>query len=401
MTSITAIVPTYNRAAYLRDALTSLQAQTRPIDEIIVWDDGSTDGTEAAVRELGFDIRYFRAPNGGKSRALNAALEKAGGDYVWICDDDDLALPHAAETLAGMLDGDPSLGAAGAGYLKFRDDPATGARQQESPGYWPDLSRGTAIRHLLEDIFLFQNATMTRRAVHDRAGPFREDLARSIDYDMIVRLGLCAPIRVIDAPVFLQRKHDGDRGPAAARHAAARSEEVWKETDRRIFSELRDHISLGFYESMFDADDAALARRAALLQRACVYARRTDWPAALADMAAATEACPGVQLSTEEQQICRRAVAGKHGIDEMLQPDTRRRIIDLGRRNPVAAELAREMALGLKWRIREAMNNGRPARALSVGRMILALGAAGGTRRGAVAPARIAERQDLPDAAYP
>ena len=67
MTSITAIVPTYNRAAYLRDALTSLQAQTRPIDEIIVWDDGSTDGTEAAVRELGFDIRYFRAPNGETS----------------------------------------------------------------------------------------------------------------------------------------------------------------------------------------------------------------------------------------------------------------------------------------------------------------------------------------------
>ena len=73
MASITAIIPTYNRAGYLTQAVNALRTQTRRPGEIIVWDDGSTDETEAVARELGSAIRYFRAENGGKSRALNAA----------------------------------------------------------------------------------------------------------------------------------------------------------------------------------------------------------------------------------------------------------------------------------------------------------------------------------------
>lgn len=110
MTSISAIVPTYNRAGYLTQAVEALRAQTRKPDEIIVWDDGSTDGTEAAARKMGKAIRYFRSENGGKSRALNAAMREARGDLIWICDDDDLALPDAAETLAGMLRSAPRGG---------------------------------------------------------------------------------------------------------------------------------------------------------------------------------------------------------------------------------------------------------------------------------------------------
>src|SRR6056297_1463995 len=142
MTSITAIVPTYNRAAFLAETLASLAAQTRPVAEILVWDDGSTDGTEQAARAAPGPIRYFRSANGGKSRALNAAMAEARGDLIWICDDDELALPQAAETLAAMLEAAPEAGAAGGSYVRFRDDPVTGARSETGPGYWPDLSRG-------------------------------------------------------------------------------------------------------------------------------------------------------------------------------------------------------------------------------------------------------------------
>lgn len=253
MTSISVIVPTYNRATFLSEALASLAAQTRLVGEIIVWDDGSTDGTEQAARAAEGPVRYFRSENGGKSRALNAALSEARGDLIWICDDDDVAMPQAAEILAGLLEAAPEAGAAGASYVRFGEDPASGARIEQGPGYWPDLSRGSVLRHLLEDIFLFQNATLVRRDLYDRAGPFREDLARSIDYDMAIRLAVRAPIAMSDTVVFRQRKHDGRRGPAASQHEAARSEEVWKAADREVFAGLRKTIPLSLYAALYEA----------------------------------------------------------------------------------------------------------------------------------------------------
>lgn len=366
MTSITAIVPTYNRAGYLTQAVAAIRAQTRKPDEIIVWDDGSTDGTEAAAREMGDKVRYFRSENGGKSKALNAALREAHGDLIWICDDDDLALPDAAETLAGMLAARPEAGIAGGSYRRFRDRP-DGGRDEQGPGYWPDLSSGSPIRHLLEDIFLFQNATLVRRDLYDRAGPFREDLARSIDYDMIVRLGTLAPIVVTEKPLFLQRKHPGDRGPAAARHAASRSDDIWKAADRAIFAGFRERIPLGFYEAMFASDDPVFGTRAAFLQRACVYARRTDWTEALKDFQAAAGIAPDRALGPLEISICRRSMAGKHGVDEVLLPEIRHGLVALGRDSGAGASITRALARGLAWRAKAAI---RARDLVSTGRIL-------------------------------
>ena len=225
--TITAIVPTYNRAVYLAEALAAIAGQTRPVDEIIVWDDGSSDATETVARAAAGPVRYFKSANGGKSRALNAAMAEATGSLIWICDDDDIALPHAAETLGALLGAHPEAGVAGASYRRFQSDPESGTRIEQGPGYWPDLSQGSVLRHLLEDIFLFQNATLVRRSAYDAVGAFREDLPRSIDYDMIIRLALHTTVVMTQETVFLQRKHDGLRGPAAARHAADRSDEIW------------------------------------------------------------------------------------------------------------------------------------------------------------------------------
>ena len=397
MASITAIVPTYNRAGYLTQAVNALRTQTRRPDEIIVWDDGSTDETEAVARELGSAIRYFRAENGGKSRALNAAMAEATGDLIWICDDDDIALPDAAETLAGMLDAAPGTGIAGGSYRRFRED-RDGRRREQGPGYWPDLSTGTPMRHLLEDIFLFQNATMVRREIYDRAGPFREDLPRSIDYEMIVRLGLISPIALTDKPLFLQRKHDGDRGPAAARHAASKSDDVWKLADRAIFAEFREQIPLSFYESMFEAESPEFARRAALLQRGCVHARRTDWPSALEDFEAAADSAPSQPLCEVERLICRRAMGGKHGIEEALAPETRRRLAGLGRRGTAGASIAQALVRGLAWRLKVAVRAGRVGPARDILR--LSSGLASPRLFASASGPQTRERRDIPAAAF-
>lgn len=395
--SISVIVPTFNRAHFLPDALSSLLAQSRPVAEVIVWDDGSTDDTESAVRAISGPIRYFRSENGGKSRALNAAIQQAKGDYIWICDDDDIALPDAAKTLGGLLDSNPKLGVAGGSYRRFSTDPDTGARAETGPGYWPDLSTGSPLRHLLEDIFVFQNATMARRACYDAVGPFREDLPRSIDYDMIVRLAARFPVALTEEALFLQRKHDGVRGPAGAQHAAAKSDDVWQQADRAVFAPFRDAIPLSLYRAMFDGN-APVADRAALLQRANVYARRTDWDAALDDLRGAAAACPDLPLSEVELAICRRAMAGKHGCAEAYVPETRNALRALSRDSIAGGDIARALARGTAWRFKVALREKKLAEALQTARFCTAL--LRGSTGGSADRPDLAERTVLPDEAY-
>lgn len=140
MSSITAIIPTYNRSKLLLECIASIREQTRPVDEIIVVDDGSTDDTGHVVRSLPGPIRYLRQENAGKSAALNTALKEAQGEFIWICDDDDLALPEAAEALSTALIGTPHSFAFGR-HLRFRGDGS--ARQVTHGGYWPDNPEDT------------------------------------------------------------------------------------------------------------------------------------------------------------------------------------------------------------------------------------------------------------------
>lgn len=397
MPPVTAIVATYNRRGYLEETIASLRAQTSSVDQIVIWDDGSTDGTEAYGRALAAADRrvlYRRGANRGKSAALNAALTEATGELIWICDDDDVALPHAAATLrAAMSDG--RAGLAAGRHDRFRDDPRTGARRRLGTGYWPDLRDGSVLRHLLEDIFFFQNATFVRRGALDRAGPFREDLARSIDYEMFVRLAVRVPVALTDEVLFLQRKHDGARGPASGRHAAAASDDVWCAADRAIFDGLRDVLPLTLYEALFAADDPVLLRRAALLQRATVYARRTDWDAALSDLrAAAASDAPG-RLTRTEHGILTRAMAGKHERGAAFRAPVRSALLGLGDAGPLGPGIVAVLGRAARWRAREALRRRDPATAARVAAFVLRAG-----RPPPPGDAALAERRELEPSAY-
>jgi glycosyltransferase involved in cell wall biosynthesis len=398
---ISAIVPTYQRSHYLAETLDALISQTRPLHQIIIWDDGSTDSTNgvarAAIQAAPSVVSYHHDVNGGKSRALNKAMAHATGDYIWICDDDDLSLPDAAERLGGVLD-TTAVDLSGAPHLRFSTPQDGGDRVVVDAGYWPDLKQGSVLRHTLEDMFFFQNGSLVRRAAFDRVGPFREDLARSIDLDMTVRLLARGPAHILDDPVFLQRKHDGARGPAAARHAAARSEEVWRDADRGIFQALRDVLPLSLYGAMFAGDDPKLVHRAALIQRATVYARRCDWTAALTDFAAAADHCPNEPLTRLEWDIAIRAMAGKHGAADAFTPPTRAGLREIARKGPAAQAITRGLARGARWRLRAALQDRETASAAKIAGFIAAFGIR--TQSAPVADSRLRERTILPPQAY-
>jgi glycosyltransferase involved in cell wall biosynthesis len=346
-------VPTYNRKEYLCEAILALQNQSRPVDEIIVWDDGSSDGTDKMISALQIpNLTYVHAENAGKCAALNGALSHATGDYIWICDDDDIALPHAAEKLAVVLDVNPDIGISGGGYERFRD--TDNGQERSGPGYWPDLSNGTPLRHLLEDIYLFQNATMVQRSCYDAVGPFNENLVRSIDYDMIVRLAIRFPLHMSEDVLFLQRKHDGDRGPASARHSIAKVESVWSAQDRVVFQGLRDKIPITLIAAMFDGDETQVLR-AAYIQRATIFARHDLWDFAIDDLQRAEKLGRETPLGPLEFAMCRRAVSGKQGV--RIDSNQLRRLKDLSRSSLIGDQIARSLGRGLIWSIRKAVTD--------------------------------------------
>jgi len=106
---ISCIVPVFNGERYLAEALDSILKQSyRPL-EIIVADDGSTDGTEAIVARFGTQVRYLYQPNSGPATARNLGLEVVRGEFVGFLDADDLWHPEKLERQMARFDARPEL----------------------------------------------------------------------------------------------------------------------------------------------------------------------------------------------------------------------------------------------------------------------------------------------------
>ena len=107
--SISVIIPTYNRAGLVVEAINSVLAQTRPADEIIVVDDGSTDDTDAVLSQFERSVSVVRQPNGGLSAARNRGLAAATGDIVLFLDSDDLLMPTCIEHVLESMEAHPEV----------------------------------------------------------------------------------------------------------------------------------------------------------------------------------------------------------------------------------------------------------------------------------------------------
>ncbi len=107
--SVSAVVPTYNRVQELCRAVDSILRQVHAADEVIVVDDGSTDGTREALADYGDAIRYLRQPNQGVSAARNAGLAAALGRWIAFLDSDDRWLGSHPSDLFEILGNDSQL----------------------------------------------------------------------------------------------------------------------------------------------------------------------------------------------------------------------------------------------------------------------------------------------------
>lgn len=348
MTRISFIMPTFNRADYIAESIHSIMMQMDAEDELIVVNDGSTDQTQQVVAVFGDRLSYVSQENAGKSVALNLALSQTDGQFVWICDDDDLLRPGVVDLMMAKIT-DTSADMVFGGYTRFRTE--AGKAIDMGTGYWPDLTSGSLARHILEDSFVMHNASLVRRDAYERMGPFDERMLRSQDYEMFVRLALGASIDFVDAIVFDQRKHEGARGPAKVLHTASKSASVWRKYDALIFEGMQANVPLQFFENMFVSDDAGLRMRAALFQRAAIFGRHGLWAQALQDIAEACSMNDAGPLQDLEAGILARAVAGKHGFSGLLDAEIMAQLKAM-KRNHFGNEVVEEIANGMIWRLR-------------------------------------------------
>ncbi|HEY8154210.1 MAG TPA: glycosyltransferase family 2 protein [Myxococcota bacterium] len=107
--SVSVVIPTYNRAHLVGRALASALAQVTPLDEILVVDDGSSDGTEQALADYRDRIRYLRTPNRGAGAARNRGIREATRDLVAFLDSDDEWMPGKLELARRWLAARPDV----------------------------------------------------------------------------------------------------------------------------------------------------------------------------------------------------------------------------------------------------------------------------------------------------
>ena len=202
---ITAIIPTYNRAAHLERAIASVLAQRLACDELIVVDDGPTDQTQPLLKRLAagarIPIRVLRQDNRGAAAARNLGIRMARGSLLAFLDSDDWWLPGKLAVQAAAMEARPELLISHTREIWHRNGQRVNQKKKHDP---PD---GDVFAASLGMCVVGMSTVVARRQFFDRYGLFDEDLPCCEDYDLWLRAGSREPFLL--APQQLTGKEGG------------------------------------------------------------------------------------------------------------------------------------------------------------------------------------------------
>jgi glycosyltransferase involved in cell wall biosynthesis len=200
------IVPTYNRAHLIANAVNSVLKQAYSSFELIIVDDGSTDKTESVINDIqsqnaNAKIFYFKKENGERAAARNYGLKQAKGRYVNFFDsDDELYAIHLAEA-ANVINGKPNIEVF---HLGYEIKSASGKLISKSPEYQSPL-----LKQLIKGNFLSCNGVFIRKDIA-LENQFNEDrrLSAAEDWELWLRLSAKYPIHYINTITSVIINHD-------------------------------------------------------------------------------------------------------------------------------------------------------------------------------------------------
>jgi glycosyltransferase involved in cell wall biosynthesis len=180
------VIPTYNRATLLREALASVLAQEYSDFEVVVVDDGSTDETEAVVRASGLPAQFLRQTNSGPGATRNRGIQAARGVYVTFLDSDDLWFPWTLATFAQIIrqENNPSWIVGAPREFRSPAELTTCRREAIRQTSYRDYLASSGV-----DAWVPGCGAVIRRDVLQSAGGFTDKWINAEDSDLWLRLG--------------------------------------------------------------------------------------------------------------------------------------------------------------------------------------------------------------------
>lgn len=206
---VSVVVPTYNGAAWIARTLAAVQAQSAAAQiEVIVVDDGSSDGTPALALAACPGALLLQQQRGGVSRARNAGLARARGEFVCFLDQDDVWHPLQVERQLALMDRRPEVGAVATPYRFWWPQAEPAPELPADPGLQlrPGFE-GWTYHLFLRDCWALTSATMLRHSVLQAVGGFEAERPYAEDWALWLRVARHAPFVQLAWPPVLYRQH--------------------------------------------------------------------------------------------------------------------------------------------------------------------------------------------------
>ena len=202
---ISVIIPTYNRLSFLREAIQSVLDQTVKPLEVIVVDDGSTDGTREMCQKEFPEVRYVYQDNQGVSAARNTGIQRARGEWLAFLDSDDLWVKDKLKIQWDFIQEHPESRVVQTEEIWIRKG------RRVNPKKIHQKHSGWIFEKCIPLCIVSPSAVMIHRSVFDEAGLFDEDLPACEDYDLWLRVALRTPIHTLPEKLIIKRGGHGDQ----------------------------------------------------------------------------------------------------------------------------------------------------------------------------------------------
>lgn len=210
MPEVSVIIPTYNSASFIGDAVESVLNQSFTDFEVLVIDDGSTDDTEKALEQYASSVRYIRQPNGGVAAARNRGIAESRGRLVAFLDADDTWFQSKLERQVAALGQHRNFRACYSAYTVV-DSKLSPTRIQRSE------RRGKALEDLLTrgNVIGSICTVVCERSMFSEVGGFDPALSQCADWEMWIRLAMHTDFLYLDEPLVTYRQHNSNMSRSA------------------------------------------------------------------------------------------------------------------------------------------------------------------------------------------
>ncbi|MDI6704272.1 MAG: glycosyltransferase [bacterium] len=199
MCKISVIIPTFNRAKYIVEAVRSVLSQTYSDFELIIVDDGSTDETRETLKPFLDKVKYLFQPNKGVSAARNLGISKSRGEYIAFLDSDDLWMKDKLGIQVDFMENNPRAKVTYTEEIWIRRGIRVNRRERHKK------YSGWIFEHVLPLCLISPSSVMIKREVFRQIGVFDESLPACEDYDFGIRLAKRYPIFLIEKQLIIKR----------------------------------------------------------------------------------------------------------------------------------------------------------------------------------------------------